>query len=283
MPIRFASLDRCSQAARACNEDAVGATAAAAWVIDGTKGPFDHRLTPGLSDATWYAEALNAALHTYFAAPPAEPLPSLSRAAAELSRTYLRNAREAPAHEQPSACLALAALDAAGMLHLFNIGDCRILIEQASGVRPFGSSGIERLEQAAIAELARLRATHGAAGDPWIELRATLRRNFETAMNRPGGYWVTHPTLPWLHQVQTASLAAGTVDHLLIASDGFFRLVNVFGAYDEAGLIWAARARGLAALCAELRSREAEDDTCRRYPRLKASDDASAVLVRVRG
>jgi hypothetical protein len=60
-------------------------------------------------------------------------------------------------------------------------------------------------------------------------------------------------------------------------------LVNVFGAYDAAGLITSAlRAGGLAALYTELRRREAEDPTCRRHPRLKSMDDASAVLIRIR-
>lgn len=99
-------------------------------------------------------------------------------------------------------------------------------------------------------------------------------------MNKPGGYLVVHPSLPWLHQVQSVTLAPRDVDHILIAGDGFYRLVNVFGAYDEAGLVAAARRVGLAVLCAELRSREADDGSCRLHPRLKAMGDASAVLVR---
>jgi hypothetical protein len=35
-------------------------------------------------------------------------------------------------------------------------------------------------------------------------------------------------------------------------------------------------------LCQELRARETDDVACRRYPRLKTSDDATAVLLRLR-
>ena len=67
-----------------------------------------------------------------------------------------------------------------------------------------------------------------------------------------------------------------------IVSDGFFRLVNVFGAYDAADLVAnALRGGGLRALCTELRSREADDPSCRTYPRLTRMDDASAILVRI--
>ena len=283
MTARLEILDRCSEASRPFNEDAHGATAAAAWVIDGAKGPFDHRLTPGPSDASWYAQALNDVLAAQFQDPPADPVRSLAETAGRLARIYGEVARTAPLHEQPSACLSLATLDAAAAsLTLFNIGDCRMIVDRAGVARSFGSSGIERLERDAIAEVSRLRQRAGHAGDPWQELRPTLRRNFETAMNRPGGYWVTHPSLPWLHQVQRADIPLREVNHVLIASDGFFRLVAVFEAYDPSGLVAAARARGLSALCAELRAREDDDPECRRYPRLKARDDATAVLARIR-
>jgi len=270
-------VDSWTDAGRPSNEDALGATRAAAWVIDGTKGPFEHSLTPGPTDATWYSQLLSSCLLEHFAA-AADPMGSLAGIAEHLSRAYIRNAIAAPQHEQPSACLALASLDVLGTVHLLNIGDCRILIEKAGTIRQFGTSDIEPLETAAIAELIPLRAS---GADPWPRLRATFKRNFEMAMNKPGGYWVTHPTLPWLHAVQHAALPRGEVDDILIASDGFFRLVNVFGAYDEQGLVAAAQAGGLAALGAELRAIESKDPNCLRFPRLKSADDASAVLVRI--
>jgi hypothetical protein len=48
-------------------------------VIDGTKGPFDQKLTPGPSDATWLAQALSATLLASYADAPADPAASLAR------------------------------------------------------------------------------------------------------------------------------------------------------------------------------------------------------------
>jgi serine/threonine protein phosphatase PrpC len=271
-----------TDAGRPYNEDAVGATPTAAWVIDGTKGPFEHTLTPGPTDATWHSQALNAVLAKCYVESPADPMACLAQTAQHVAEAYARNATCAPPHEQPSACLALAALAQSGQLHLFNIGDCRILIEKAGTVCQFGTSDIEPLETAAIGELVRLREIEGEDVDPWPLLRTILRRNFAAAMNKPGGYWVVHPTLSWLHAVQHTELSAADVDHVLIMSDGFYRLVNVFGVYNKLGLLAAAlRPGGLAALGIELRSREADDPTCVRYPRLKAMDDATAVFVSV--
>ena len=276
--LRLEVMDRVSEAGHGSNEDAIGATPWAAWVIDATKGPFDRKLPAGPTDAAWFAQALNAVLLAAYGDATPDPTASLSRGAENISAAYVRAAAIAPSHEQPSACLALIASGASRTLHLFNIGDCRILVERASAVHPFGSSGIERLESAAIAELIRLRDV----GDPWPGLREMLKRNFAAAMNRPDGYWVVHPSLRWLHAVQHRALPAQAIDHVLIASDGFFRMVNAFGAYDERGLMAAAlHGKGLATLCTELREREADDRTCRRHPRLKPMDDASAILVRI--
>ena len=270
-------VDSWTEAGRPWNEDAWGATPAAAWVIDGTKGPFDRSLTPGPTDATWYAQLLNSCLLEHFAAASLDPMGALAGMAEQLSRTYLRDATAAPAHEQPSACLALASLDASGGRASAQYRRLPHSDRESRDDPAIRQLRHRAVRTAAIAELVPLRA-RGA--DPWPRLRATFRRNFESAMNKPGGYWVTHPTMPWLPAVQHMTLSAGEADHLLIASDGYFRVVNVFGAYDEVRLVATARAGGLAALGAELRGIESEDPDCLRYPRMKSMDDASAVLAR---
>jgi hypothetical protein len=69
--------------------------------------------------------------------------------------------------------------------------------------------------------------------------------------------------------------------HLLLATDGFSALVDVYGAYDPEALMIRALERGLAPLVAELRSIEAADADGARHPRWKRSDDATAVLLRL--
>ena len=85
--MRMRLVDSWTDAGRPSNEDAWGATPAAASVIDGTKGPFEHSLTPGPTDATWYAQRLNSCLLEHFAAAPPDPVAALARAAEQLSRT----------------------------------------------------------------------------------------------------------------------------------------------------------------------------------------------------
>ncbi len=69
---------------------------------------------------------------------------------------------------------------------------------------------------------------------------------------------------------------------LLIASDGFLALTSDYDSYDSAGLLAAAKSKGLAALGEELRAVEETDPLGERFSRFKKSDDATALLLRLR-
>ena len=64
-------------------------------------------------------------------------------------------------------------------------------------------------------------------------------------------------------------------------TDGFSALSDRYRVYDAAGLVRAALEKGLQELGRELRAIEAADATAARHPRFKASDDATALLMRL--
>jgi hypothetical protein len=68
---------------------------------------------------------------------------------------------------------------------------------------------------------------------------------------------------------------------VLLATDGFYALVEDYQRYGDRELIATAQAIGLQALARELRHIEDDDPNGERYPRMKKSDDATALLVRV--
>ena len=68
-------------------------------------------------------------------------------------------------------------------------------------------------------------------------------------------------------------------DNLLLLSDGFYRLVDVFKAMTPADLMERTIAKGLPELYSQLRALEVADAACADHPRVKAYDDASAILV----
>ena len=277
----LAVLDALSRPSRpgAANEDAAGHRDRAAWVIDGATGVSDRPpMRAGSTDAAWLASWLDEALGRFFAAPGAAPEAWPDAVEAELRAAYASLATDAPPAEQPSACVAVAAV-ADGVLHLSWLGDCRILVEEGRQVRRFGFTELDQVD-ALMLERLRQRKKERPGEDAMAALRPEILRG-RALMNLPGGYWVVHPTRSWRAHVQQARFPAASVRHVLIASDGLMRLVEVFGAYTDAELLRAALDRGLDALHAELRAREAEDEGCDRFLRLKPHDDASAVLARI--
>jgi hypothetical protein len=141
----FETIDRisiCSPFA-AVNEDAIGATGTAAWVIDGATGVSDlPPLVSGLTDAAWLAAQLNEKLHAAFARAPIDPSAALAEIDAKIQAQFstINLLQESTASEQPSAALALSVLTD-DTVHLIGIGDCRIIVENHGGdVREFDPS-----------------------------------------------------------------------------------------------------------------------------------------------
>jgi serine/threonine protein phosphatase PrpC len=265
------------------NEDLYGATDHSVWVMDGATGIADRRVLPGPSDARWLVDAVDATLRREI---------DRERALADVLRDVERDARaafardalrpDAPAMDMPCACLALLRV-AGDRLELANIGDCRILHRHLDGSTScFGSSKLSALDEAARQEVIRLQKTGLRHDEVWPLVLPLIRRN-RGSMNDPEGYWILDLSARWIPHVERASRPAMPEETLLIVSDGFWRLVDSYGRYDAPSLFAAAVGEGLPSLVAELRAIEAADEECLRHPRLKARDDATAVLVQVSG
>jgi hypothetical protein len=78
-------------------------------------------------------------------------------------------------------------------------------------------------------------------------------------------------------------MPAANLRRVLLASDGYYRLVDHYTAMTDADLIRRTQADGAAALLQQLRAIEAADPHAARYPRLKIRDDATALLIGISG
>jgi hypothetical protein len=76
-------------------------------------------------------------------------------------------------------------------------------------------------------------------------------------------------------------MPAHDVRRILLASDGYYRLVDHYDAASDAELVRRTAALGADALLTQLRAIEAADPLAITYPRLKIADDATALLIAV--
>ena len=265
------------------NEDAIGATSVGAWVIDGATGVSDRPpLVTGTTDAAWLAGQLNAELRATLDGTDVDLVQALTKVEANVQADFLAIDRELsrPAGEQPSAALALAALQGK-TLHLIGIADCRIIYEAHTGeIGEFNPSDGGTAEALIIAERSWLVAEYPGE-DPWPRLKGFIRNARELA-NQDGGYFVVHPTRAWSNRVKRQIHEVGKIRHLLLVSDGLYRVVDVFGMMTAASLMQRALAKELHHIYSELRGLELADVDCTNHPRIKTHDDASAILVALR-
>lgn len=260
------------------NDDAYGAAPGAAWVIDGATD-LDAPLTPTASDAAWIARAANAYLHAQTDVAAADPVALVAAASTSLRAGFAAYVDPAtiPTWRWPLAALLMVQETTDGV-RLVDLGDCRLFVgDGVFGGREGGKDdeNTDAADHAVDTDGARLKSERALAF-----LRTKRGRAYG-----PGPDGVVHapfgidPRCAASVQARVIKLSRPT--HLLLTTDGFAALSDVYGAYTPAALVGAARDKGLAALAMELRAIEGEDAQGIRHPRWKRSDDATALLVRL--
>ena len=310
------SLSLPGDAAKA-NEDSCAHGAAAALVMDGATMLGDP-LMPGPSDAAWIATfgARRLLAHLQDMAPKkalraamadAEksfnalrlrdmeaqwqlPCASLMLIAAPRARLPLeakpRKGEVVVAGSAPSSSLRasragarVASEDRRGLEFMW-LGDCGAIVARGDAVTVIGDTMAKRAEESARARRAAQEQNVPAAG-PGVRAHFLEHLRAVRARVNSGDTWLFSPDKRAAAHARRRIVQARAGALLLLASDGFLALASDYGAYDAAGLIAAAKAKGLAALGAELRAIENDDAAGERFARFKKSDDATALLLEI--
>lgn len=269
-----------SQGSGKVNEDAVGFIGdpqdiEAAWALDGVTGINDKGLGLMGSDAQWFVARIGHHLRTLL--PGAKDLPAAMSALidhliADLARHDLPDN-----YDPPAACIA-AVCRIGGSWHAVRLGDCRLLATDGKGFHRIVDFPNDDFDHWVTAEAMRRRA---AGMTDLKEIARAMQPALFTdrrRRNRPGGYGVVEADSACLAFAEYRELADPAC--VLLASDGFFRLVDCYDELSEADLLaCAARPGEVAILYETLRRLEDSDPECRKFPRFKPQDDASAIAL----
>lgn len=285
----FNRLTAATQAGSKVNEDGYGYWPAealrAAWVLDGVTGINDRALLPGPSDAAWFVAQVQEALPILLSASPdrpaAELVDALVRELEQRQSAAWLDARGADGRETPAASFALVRVIGAD-IEILRLGDCLVLAEAADGTVTVLDhpvlAGIEAETRDALLELRARGITDPkqAFAAMLPQLRAQrLRRNLLD------GYGVLAAEQSCLPMVHVDRMPAHGVRRILLASDGYYRLVDHYRAVSDAELVRRTAELGADAMLQQLRGIEAADPLATQYPRLKIADDATALLIAV--
>lgn len=265
----------------AYNEDISGATGACAWIIDGSAFFSGAARTTAESEGAWLVRRIDAILQVN---PPGD----LAFAAwaegleRQLRQDYAALGEGHPeraAGEGPSAVLGLVRLWRDGDAYRIEgavIGDVSILIQDGGRIERWTDPSSNPFEARTIAAATADERLPGEVISP--QAMAQILRN-RRSLNRQGGYWAINPGLSWVAGLRLFSTEISPDATVLLASDGFMRLVDVIAHHDDCGLMDETKRIGVADTIAELRRLESADPLAERFRRVKIHDDATALLV----
>lgn len=263
------------------NEDGFGLRGRHAWIIDGATGVAAQRLSAASSDAAWLAGEINAKIQDLASSNGANEA-VFDALEGEISRDFAKAITPAgPANDDhaPSACLGLIGLwpgeEGGVVVQGAFLGDVVALVPTQQGVVRWTDERAKPFEKRTLAALG------GSTREPGRMPEAVRRQILEnrTKLNRQDGYWVVNPLRSWAGQELRFEARLAPGQPIVLATDGFMRLVDVFAAYSDASL-HAALAQGRGeALMQELRDLERGDPVADAYPRVKTHDDATVLVI----
>ena len=265
------------------NDDRWGNSEEGIWVIDGCTSlgaPHFDKVT----DAEWFADQLSAQLGS-IAMRLGATKRALLEACREIRGRFWQATQVDPRNlgEEPAASFCLARVEN-GALALMNIGDCRVYwwSKASRQVRQFVTSNVTTFDAKVIARLMELQAERPMAplSELWPLVASQIRCN-RTKVNKPDGYYVARMTDDWIDEVQTLQVGLDAEVELLLCSDGFYRALDLYAICTPENLPQVLSHVGVGGVLRQIRGIEAGDLECRRFPRIKPLDDATAVWASV--
>lgn len=266
------------------NEDICGVSGDWAWVIDTSIFPGMKPVMHERSDATWLARFADERLSNL--APHAEDGVTLLRHVMEEARTAYRAIAPAERHEDfvtwPLGAMTLVRRRG-NVFDAWTFGDTTAYVRQPDGsVQVLGDApDLRDAEAAKAAELMRQAGSRPTEilKEPVFLSWLGERRERQRKSGIPAALLSINPDAVDRLRHETASCEDGTV--ILLASDGFSALVDLYRAMDAKAVMEAALISGLEPLVKLAREIETErDPDGRLYPRFKVSDDTTAILLR---
>lgn len=275
-----------TQGSGAVNEDGLGFAGraddvSAAWVFDGVTGINGRNHLGGGTDAEW----LVARAHARLTGLAQREIP-LMALLAELVEGLIADWERATIgldlpknYDPPAACLILAKRYQDGWQAL-RLGDSCLLARGVDGGTQVFAASPNNVFDHWLTREARKRRDEGV-----LDIKALLAefapqlKEGRAKRNRPDGYSILECSRDSLAMAEVTAL--GWPADILLCTDGYYRAVDHYTLFEDAGLLDASKT-SVDDVLARLRAVEAGDPECLRYPRFKPADDATALMLSAR-
>jgi hypothetical protein len=247
------------------NEDFAAASAGAIVLLDGASAPAG--LESGCTHSVaWYARSLGAFLLAAIGDPDVGLADAL---AASIDRVNGQHASTCELDHPGTPSATVAAVRTVGQqLEYLVLSDSTLIIERADDDPLI-------ITDDRLAGVSPKLADYPAP-EPGTEFLTRVRR-LADFRNKPGGFWVANTNPNAAHQALIGTVPLADVAAVVLLSDGASRVVDRFHQLAWPDALEIIRNDGPQALIARTREAEADDPDRARWPRSKATDDATAV------
>lgn len=259
-----------------------------AWVIDGATSVAEANHVGAQSgDVAWYANALSQAIaanaERELSAKALHAL-AVANVAPSYAAAIQGHAEAVPLYAQPLAAITIVRITGSGdACHgdLFYLADCPAFTFDRSGqVKRITLGDNGKAEARVVARVVAAQASHGfspktimSAQMPWLRERREIQL-------RKDPLHVSTPAAGATFAGWEIDLDLADVDAVILMSDGFERYTTHYALGDDTEMVRTIVADGADAVLHHIREIERTDPTCRAFPRLKASDDATCLVLR---
>lgn len=253
-------------------------------IIDGGTSVADRDyVDPVNGDVVWFVTRFASALGASIAGGLDQDV--AVHAAAETTYAAYRElggAQNAPQYAWPIAAMTWVRITNEGgafRLNLYCLGDCKVLLLGAGGAVRDLDPFVNPQEGVLRAEIAKLQA-EGVCDSAARHIRLLpilrARRAFQNTVANPATLCLRPNGAFHARCIEARALAG---DSFLAMTNGFYRLVDIYGLHTPETLAEMCTGRGLQAALDELRSYEAQAQAAAAAAdSVKRADDASAIL-----
>lgn len=259
-----------------------------AWLIDGATSVAEANHVGAQSgDVAWYANALSQAIAANADRElSAKALHAL--AVATVAQSYAAaiqgHAEAVPLYAQPLAAITIVRItgsDDACRGDLFYLADCPAFTFDRSGqVKRITMGDDGEAEARVVARVVAAQASHGFSPKTIMDAQMPWLRERREIQLRKDPLHVSTPTVGAAFAGWEIDLDLADVDAVILMSDGFERYTTHYALGDDTTMVRTIVADGADAVLHHIREVERADPTCRAFPRLKASDDATCIVLR---
>lgn len=257
------------------NEDCYYIDDTLAFVIDGASNLSKINISDCKSDACWYANEIKKNIVKY--RDEQEIKAMLKKALLVTNQTYQTFKNIGMIEDYPSAVISLIR-KWKDQYEFFILGDCVLLYKDANDcIHTFGDNRLEKVDEVAIQYGLKVREEkHIDFSEARKYYQKVLVSN-RKLKNTKKGYYALSDDEHAVEQSLTGLISSANIKSVVLMSDGFYQIINLFHLYKEKTLFEALENGSIDDLYQELIQAQMKDEKLNDYPRFTLSDDATLV------